>query len=146
MKNYFDINGKTDEELINKYSVDIDGKTYVPSRLLDAIGRRQVKQAARHPGDPGTIQNPIMKDGKAYVYNSRNKLIWWEDYEETKQNSPKDEIFILTFSMKPNAEQCRMIQKAESAPVLFTKDCPMITAENLANMKRFTSCRPLTAK
>ena len=78
----FDITGKTDRELIEKYSVRINGKTYVPSRLLDAICARQRKTMDLHPGAPGTLENPVMKDGKAYVYGSRNKLILWEDYKK----------------------------------------------------------------
>lgn len=80
MKEMFSIDGKTDEELIAEYSIEIDGRTFVPARLLDAIGERQVRAADRKPGDPGTVENPIFKKGKAYVYGKRNKLILWEDY------------------------------------------------------------------
>ena len=80
MKELFPIDGKTDEELIEEYSTEIDGTTFVPARLLDAIGERQVRMADRKPGEPGTVENPIFIEGRAYVYSKRNKLILWEDY------------------------------------------------------------------
>ena len=78
----FDITGKTDRELIEKYSVRSNSKTYVPSRLLDAICARQRKTMDLHPGGPGTLENPVIEDGKGYAYGSRNKLILWEDYKK----------------------------------------------------------------
>lgn len=75
-----DINGYDDEELINKYSVQINGKTFIRSSVLNAIGKRRAAKANRHPGDPGTPENPIFKHGQAYVYSSTNQLIIWEDF------------------------------------------------------------------
>ena len=77
----FNISGQTDEELLEKYTIRADGRTFVPARVLDAIGRHQVQMANRKPGDLGTIQNPIIKDGKAFAYNSRNRLAMVEDYD-----------------------------------------------------------------
>ena len=61
MKELFPIDGKSDEELIAEYSMEIDGRTFVPARLLDAIGERQAREADRKPGDPGTAENPIFR-------------------------------------------------------------------------------------
>ena len=143
MEKLFDIDGHTDEELLAEYSINVKGKTFVPARLLDAIGARNVKLANRQPGDLGTIQNPVFKDGKAYVYSSRNELIWWEDYAGPIPDEKKDEVFILTRQMKPSEEQKRMIQQVRSKPVVFTPDCPEISREELANMKHFAASRPM---
>ena len=43
MGELFNIDGRTDDELLEKYSVSVDGRTFVPARLLDAIGKRQVQ-------------------------------------------------------------------------------------------------------
>ena len=146
MENLFDINGRTDEELLGEYSVKVDGRTFVPARLLDTIGKRRVKKANRQPGDPGTVQNPIFRDGKAYIFSSRNELIWWEDYDGSVPDEPDEEFFVLTMTMKPSEDQKRMIQRARKTPVVCTADCPMISSESLAGMRRFAARRPCTAK
>ena len=64
MKELFPIDGKTDEKLIEEYSTEIDGRTFVPAHLLDAIGERQVRMADRKPGEPGTVENPIFIEGR----------------------------------------------------------------------------------
>ena len=143
MEELFEVDGRTDEELIREYSVSVEGRTFVPARLLDAIGRRQVQKANRKPGDLGTTQNPIFKDGKAYVYSSRNQLIWWEDYDGPIPEETKEEHFILTIQMKPSPEQKRMIQKVKDTPVVITTDCPAISGDTLESMKRFSFGRPV---
>lgn len=52
MKKFFDIEGKTDEELLEEYSADLEGKTFVPSRLIDAIGQRKARLAIENLGTP----------------------------------------------------------------------------------------------
>jgi len=146
MEELFNVDGRTDEDLLREYSVSVEGRTFVPARLLDAIGRRHVQMADRKPGDPGTTENPIFKDGKAYVYSSRNQLIWWEDYDGPVPEETKEEHFILTIQMEPSPEQKRMIQKVKTTPVVITTDCPVISGETLAGMKRFSSGRPVAVK
>jgi hypothetical protein len=152
MKEMFSIDGKTDEELIAEYSIEIDGRTFVPARLLDAIGERQVRAADRKPGDPGTVENPIFKKGKAYVYGKRNKLILWEDYAGPIPSSedeylPKGtEAFTLTVEMQPTEAQKRMVQRAKQMPVVITTDCPLIPSEQLSSFTRFRQSRPTVAK
>ncbi len=142
MKKFFDIEGKTDEELLEEYSADLEGKTFVPSRLIDAIGQRKARLANRKPGDPGTIQNPVFINGKAFVYNSRNKLVLWEDYDCGGNAESSDTWFVLTAKMKPTEEQIRMVQTANNVPVIVTSDCPVISDDDLQRMKKFTLCRP----
>ena len=152
MKELFPIDGKTDDELIAEYSTEIDGRTFVPARLLDAIGERQVRAADRKPGEPGTVENPIFKEGRAYVYSRRNKLILWEDYAGPIPSSedeylPKGtEAFTLTVEMKPTEAQKQMVQRAKRMPVIITTDCPLIPSEQLSALTRFRPSRPATAK
>ena len=152
MKELFPIDGMTDEELIAEYSTEIDGKTFVPARLLDAIGERQVHAAARKPGDPGTVENPIFKEGRAYVYSKRNKLILWEDYAGPFPSSedeylPKGtEAYTLTSEMKPTEAQKQMVQRAKRMPIIITTDCPLIPTEKLSALTRFRPSRPSSVK
>lgn len=83
MDKEFEINGHTDEDLINMYSVQVNGKTFIPSSVFNAIGKRRAEKANRQPGDPGTAENPIFMNGHAYVYSSTNQLILWEDFPGT---------------------------------------------------------------
>ena len=152
MKELFPIDGKSDEELIAEYSMEIDGRTFVPARLLDAIGERQAREADRKPGDPGTAENPIFKEGRAYVYSKRNKLILWEDYAGPIPSSedeylPKGtEAFTLSSGMKPTEAQKKMVQRAKRLPVVITTDCPLIPTEQLSALTRFRASRPTSVK
>ena len=145
MKDLFDINGKTDEELLSEYPVDKNGRRIVHARLLDAIGERRAKEANRKPGDPGTIENPIFRNGKAYIYSSKNRLILWEDYAgETPDDlaSEETESFVLTVEMMPTDEQKKMIQTAKNMPQVYSYDCPALTPERTAKFKPFAYARP----
>ena len=152
MKELYPIDGKTDEELIDEYSIEVDGRTFVPARLLDAIGERQTRVADRKPGDPGTVENPIFKEGRAYVYSKRNRLILWEDYAGPIPSSedefiPKGtEAFTLTAEMKPTEAQKQMVQRAKRMPVVITTDCPLIPTERLATLTRVRPSRPAVAE
>jgi len=75
MKEMIDISGISDEKLIREFSVEINGKRFIRANVLDAIGRRNAERANRKPGDPGTVENPIFKNGQVYIYSSTNKLI-----------------------------------------------------------------------
>lgn len=145
MKNNVNYDLYTDEELIEKYSVQINGRRFVPSVVLRVIGTRKAKRANRQPGDPGTKENPIFKYGKAYVYDSTDKLILWEDYDGlvpvgngiTVNINPKTmESFTLTKDMKPTEKQKQMIQEAGKRKVVFTADSPKSSPEQLRRFRR----------
>lgn len=117
MAEEIDIAGYTDEELIRKYSVISDGHRYIKASVLDAIGKRQAQQANRKPGDPGTKENPIFREKHAFIYNSRNRLVLWEDYEGIIPdednvvfhiNPDIMEVFKLTHDMQPSEEQKKL--------------------------------------
>ena len=67
--------GYSDEVLIQRFSVDINGKRFARASVVNAIGKRNAEKASRKPDDPGTPENPIIKDGKAFVYSAANRLI-----------------------------------------------------------------------
>lgn len=144
MENVMDLEKFSDEELIVKYTVEVNGRKFVPSKVLDYIGKRHAKLADRKPGDPGTKENPIFKDGHAYVYSSADKLIIWEDYTglipvgngiTVNINPETMEAFTLTREMKPSESQKEMIKKAKSRPVVFTADSPKSSPEQLERFK-----------
>lgn len=144
MNKEINISGYSDEELVAKYSVLIDGKRYVPSKISDAIGRRHAEIADRKPGDPGTIENPIFKDGHAYVFSSTNRLIIWEDYKglvplnggiTININPETMDGLTLTQDMKPTDEQKEMIQKVSLMPVKPSEDCPKLSTKHLKRLR-----------
>jgi len=146
MSKALDITGRSDEELIRAYSVEINGKRFIRASVLDAMGRRRAQEANRQPGDPGTPENPIFKNGHAYVYSSTNRLVMWEDYPGEipagdgvtfRVNPETTETFVLTHDMKPTEAQKRMIESVRSRPVSFSEDCPKSSPERLARFRKF---------
>ena len=150
MSDAIDISEYSDEELIRRFSVEINGRRFMRARVLDAIGRRNAERANRKPGDPGTKENPIFKNGKAFVYSSTNRLIMWEDYSgEIPQgegvvyrvNPETTETFVLTHEMRPTVEQKKMVQEVKNRPVTFGADCPKSSPEQLARFRKFGQMR-----
>ena len=146
MRQKIDITGYTDEELLQKYTVEINGRKFVRASVKEAIERRHAILADRKPGDPGTLENPIFINGHAYIYNSRNHLIMWEDYNGVipqgegvifRINPETTEVYTLTRDMTPTERQKKMIQEAGKNPVRFTEDCPKSTPEQLKRFRRF---------
>ena len=141
-----DIGSCSDEELIRRYSVEINGKRFIRASVLEAMGRRKAMEANRKPGDPGTIENPIFKSGHAYVFSSTNQLIMWEDYDGeipdgdgviVHLNPETTETFVLRHGMGPTEEQKRMVQAAKGRPVHFTEDCPKSSPAQLERFRKF---------
>lgn len=150
MSEAIDISRYSDEELIRRFSVEINGRRFMRAKVLDAIGRRNADRANRKPGDPGTMENPIFKNGKAFIYSSTNRLIMWEDYPgEIPQtegvvyrvNPETTETFVLTHEMQPTVEQKKMIQAVKKRPITFGVDCPKSSPEQLARFRKFGQMR-----
>ena len=150
MSNTIDINGYSDEELIRRFSVTINGKRFIRARVLEAMGKRKAEEANRKPGDPGTVENPIFKNGHAYVFSSTNQLIMWEDYDGdipdgdgviVRVNPETTETFVLRHGMGPTEEQKRMVQAVKGRPVHFTEDCPKSSPAQLERFRKFGSMR-----
>ena len=70
MREEMDIGALSEEELIRRFSVEINGTRYVRASVLDAIGRRNAERANRRPGDPGTPENPVFRNGWARPLSS----------------------------------------------------------------------------
>ena len=145
-----DISGYSDEELIRRFSVEIRGKRFIRAKVLEAIGKRRALEADRKPGDPGTPENPIFKDRRAYVYSETNQLIMWEDYtgEVPREdglvffiNPETTETFTLKHDMKPTEEQRRMVLKAKQTPISYSEDCPKSSPERLERFRQFGKMR-----
>lgn len=146
-----DISNYSDEELIQKFSVQSNGRRFINARIWKAIGERRAKLANRKPGAPGTTENPIFKNGHAYVYDSQNRLIMWEDFdgpipsEEVKYPVDFDpetmEIYTLPRDAKATPEQSRMVRDAQSRPPVYDEDCPAPSKETLERMRRFVEMR-----
>ena len=118
------IKGISDEELIRRFSVEINGKRFMRASVLDAMGKRNAERANRKPGDPGTMENPIFKNGHAYVFSSTNRLLMWEDYPEKIPEGngvsvvpETTETFVLKRDMTPTKEQKKMIQDVKRKSV-----------------------------
>ncbi len=150
MSNTIDISGYSDEELIRRFSVKINGRRFIRARVLEAMGRRKAEETDRKPGDPGTIENPIFKNGHAYVFSSTNQLIMWEDYDGVVPdgdgvivhiNPETMETFVLRHGMGPTEEQKRMVQAVKGRPVHFSEDCPKSSPAQLQRFRRFGMIR-----
>ena len=150
MSKTVNIQGITDEELVRRFSVEINGKRFMRASVLDAMGKRNAEKANRKPGDPGTMENPIFKNGHAYVFSSTNRLIMWEDYPGKipegdgvifHVNPETTETFVLKRDMTPTEEQKKMIQEVKGKPITFGDDCPKSSPEQLARFRKYGQMR-----
>ena len=94
----------SEEDLVSIYGGTMnDGRFYINSRVRDAIGEMHAKREGRVAGDPGTRENPIFKNGHAFIYNSRNDLIMWSDYDgEVPDASSEGRYHSLHLQIKGN--------------------------------------------
>ena len=73
----------SDEELVKELerrTVRVGERGWKNMNIANEIGRREALK--RKPGDPGTRENPIFKNGKAFIYTKFNRLVLWENYKE----------------------------------------------------------------
>ena len=77
-------------------------------------------------------QDPIMKDGLEYVYNSRGKLVRLERFDPETM-----EEFILTPESRLTEEQLRQLTDSANRPVVVDEDCPESTPEQLERFRKF---------
>ena len=78
------------------------------------------------PGEPGSRENPLIRFGKAYVYNSTGDLV---------EVTGRDVHFSLRSDMKPSPEQKKMIRAAGRRPVCYGPDCPELAANRLSSLR-----------
>lgn len=139
-----DLDKYSDDELIRKYTVKVNNRSFVPRKVLDFIGHRHAEMAGRKPGDPGTKENPIFKNGHAYIFSSTDRLIMWEDYDglvpigdgvTVNINPATMEAFTLTRDMKPTTDQKKMIQNVRNLKITFSEDCPRSSDSQLQRFR-----------
>lgn len=140
----------TEDELVSIYGGTMDdGRIYINSRVRDAIGEMHAKREGRVAGDPGTRENPIFRNGHAFIYNSRNDLIMWSDYDGEVPESSSDETnislrvntretFTLRHDMQASEKQKKMLELARKK-VVYTDDCPQLSREQLSGLGRVRS-------
>ena len=140
----------SEDDLVSIYGGTMDdGRFYINSRVRDAIGKMHAKREGRVAGDPGTRENPIFKNGHAFIYNSRNDLIMWSDYDgeipnaSSKSfnfdlNSNTEETFTLRHDMRASEKQKKMLERARNR-VVYTDDCPQLSKEQLSELGRVRS-------
>lgn len=84
----------------------------------------------------GTDENPIMKDGIPYVYNSTGKLVKQLDFDPETM-----EMFILTPRYVLTNEQILMLKKVKEMPIVYDIDCPKSTPERLERFRKYGIAR-----
>ena len=77
-------------------------------------------------------QEPILKDGLEYVYNSRGKLVRLEHFDPETM-----EEFILTPDTYLTEEQIQQLKDSEKRPIITDDECPESTPEQLERFRKF---------
>ena len=61
--------------MLDKNSVVIDGRKYYRASVKEKILKKYAKESNPKPGEPGTIENPLVRFGKEYVYSETGDLM-----------------------------------------------------------------------
>ena len=67
-----------DTELLMKNSGFINGHRFYLSKVLHPLNEKYAKMTNPKPGEPGTIENPLVRFGKEYIYNKEGHLVMLE--------------------------------------------------------------------
>lgn len=116
--------------------VTFKGRTYKRTGISPARAALAQKKTALTPGAPGTDENPIMKDGFAYVYSSTGKLVRRLDFDPETM-----EMFVLKPNTSLTEDQLVMLKKAMEMPVVYDSDCPKSTPEQLERFRQYGIAR-----
>ena len=109
-------------------------EVFIGSKRFIKYGISPLKMAEmRAKSRPFTAkQEPIMKDGLEYVYNSRGKLVRLERFDPETM-----EEFYLTPETRLTEEQMRQLADSEEMPIGIDDDCPESTPEQLERFRKF---------
>ena len=113
---------EVDQAVLDKNSVVIDGRKYYRASVKEKILKKYAKESNPKPGEPGTIENPLVRFGKEYVYSETGDLI--EYVHDTVH-------YTLRSDMKPTVSQKKMILDASRTPVKYSDDCPELNEKDL---------------
>ena len=94
-------------------------------------GISPVKLASMKKKPQGTQENPVIKDGVEYVYNSKGKLVVLErvDPKTISANS-------IPHNSAPTKEQIRKMDEYAEKDVEPDADCPELSDEQMAEIMR----------
>ena len=117
-----------DKAELERNSRVVKGKRFYSSKVLEKILKPYAQETNPEPGEPGSMENPLVRYGRKYVYDERGDLI--EDFCGRV-------TYTLTRDMRPTEEQKLMIKNASSMPVIYDEDCPKSTPETIEGFKAF---------
>ena len=115
-----------DKEILEENSSVVNGRRFYRAKILNPILEKYAVLTNPKEGEPGSRSNPLIRYGKAYVYNSKGNLVLWI----ANQNEEA-----LTES------QIEMIHKAAKMPIVYDSDCPKSTRERLDRFRRYGQIR-----
>lgn len=107
------------------------GRTYKRTGISPARAAMGKKVVTLSPGEPGTDDNPIIRNGIPYVYNDSGKLVMLLEF-----NPETMDMFVLNSNCLTE-EQIAMIHKASEMTVVYDDDCPKSTPEQLERFRRY---------
>ena len=117
-----------DKAELERNSCMVKGRMFYSSKVLERILRPYAKETNPRPGEPGSMENPLVRFGKKYVYDERGDLI--EDFRGKA-------MFTLTQDMRPTDGQKQMIKNAAAMPIVYDEDCPKCTPETIEGFRAF---------
>ena len=120
-----------DQEKVDRFSAKVGDSVFYKTRLVDPIFRKYAKMTNPKPGEPGTRQNPLIRFGRAYVYDCTGLL------SELVVDDPETGYFTLAYEPKPNEEQKEMLRYLEGHPMTLDDDCPHLTPDQLERMSEY---------
>ena len=114
--------------------IPVPKEVYIGTKRFVKYGISPLKMAEiRAKKNPSKKkQDPIMKDGYEYVYNSRGKLVRLERFDPETM-----EEFILTPETQLTQEQLRQLAESANRPVIIDEDCPESSPEQLERFRKF---------
>ena len=117
-----------DKAELERNSRLIKGRRFYSSKVLERILKSYAKETNPKPGEPGSLENPLVRFGRKYIYDERGDLI--EDFRGKV-------MFTLRRDMRPTNEQKLMIKNAAVMPIVYDDDCPKSTPERIEGFKAF---------
>ena len=120
-----------DQIIIDQNSSRIGDRVFYRADIVEPIYKKYAEITNPRHGEPGTKENPLIRFGKAYVYNKFGRL------SQIVHRESRVERFTLTPDMKPNSEQIESIRLLSGHPVTADEDCPHMTPEKLDRIRAY---------
>ena len=120
-----------EQEIIDKNTYRVNGRILYKAKVVEPIFRKYAAITNPEPGAPGSRLNPLIRFGKAYVYNDVGRLSQLRHFDRDK------EWFTLTPDMQLAPEQVEMIHLLKGRPISSDTDCPHVSPEKLEHYKAY---------